>query len=123
MNEFGVCLEQTVGIQTKLLLSLSQQITHENVGFLRQLTDQLGSLRLIESNSNRLLAAIVDIELEVIVLQGSVKPIAFDRTAHAAHGITGDGFDFNHPSAHVSQHRPRARRGHPIVNFQYYDIV
>ena len=123
VNEFGVCLEQTVGIQTKFLLSFGQQITHEDVGLLRQLTDQLGTFGLIQGDSDRLLAAIVDIELKVVVLECVVKPIAFDRATHTAHGITADRLDFDHPSAHVRQHSPGTRRSHPIVNFQYYDIV
>ena len=68
MYQFRVDVKQGVRIKAELLLPGCKQVAHKYVGFGYQLAHQLGTLRFVQGHGNRLLAAVVDIELKVIAL-------------------------------------------------------
>ena len=68
MYQFGVHVKQGIGVKAELLLPGGEQIAHKNVGLSYQLAHQFGTLRFIQGHGNRLLAAVVDIELKIVAL-------------------------------------------------------
>ena len=120
MDEPGTQLEQRAGIQPEAPLTFRQQVAKEHLRSADEAVHHLDSLAVVEVYGDGALAAIVDIELEVVTLKGRFN---LERPAQTPHGVALERLDLHHPGAHVGKQGGGARRRHEAVDLDHGYIV
>ena len=120
MDEPGAQPEKPAGIQPEAALAFGKQVAQKDVRFPDEAVHHLCSLAVVQVHGNGALAAVVDIELEVVAPKGGFD---LERPAQSPHRVAIDRLDLHHPGAHVGKQRSRARRGHEAVDLHHGDIV
>ena len=120
VNESWVQAKQCLGVHPEALLAFRQQIAEEHIGVGHQPMEYRRALFVTDIDRDRLLAAVVDIKLEVVRLEfvGQLR-----RPHHVTHWVTREWLDFDDVGAHVGQDRATRWCSHPVVDFDDCDVV
>ena len=97
-----------------------EQVAQEHVGAFAETVDDVATLIRRKVDGNRTLAAIVDVELEVVPLEGTID---LGGSRGVAHRVTGQRLDFDYVGTKVGQDCCRTRCSHPTVDLDHSDVV